>query len=264
MKNQVNTKQPIKSPIDVQERNALKFQQFKLETIEEFFKQNQFYLALTLLDDFDSQCFNRASFALRLKLTRLIMNRFNPENISSSDMEYAPLLHFELEENFPEAMLTDANKAFKLYQIFYGLDLLEFAMYFLTRAANLNHALAQSKLGMYYYYGRFFDKDDKMAFKWLKLAAEYDICLAQNNLGYFYFEGIGTEVNYELAYKYLYEAYEQGETISFGELGFMLFHGRGVDKDIDKALDFWNRGKAIKDDHCIEYLYKYVDSNKLS
>lgn len=264
MKNQVNTKKLVESPKHVQESNNRKFEEYKLYSIEEYFKQGQFFLALSLLDDFDSKSFNKHSFSLRLKLTRIIMDRFIPNNFKDEHIKYAKMVYPELIQNLPEGMFTDANKAYKLYQIFYHINFIEFAMYFLTRAANQNHAIAQSKLGMYYYYGTFFDKDYKMAFKWLRLAAEYDICLAQNNLGYFYFEGIGTEVNYELAYEYLYKAHEQGETISFGELGYMLFHGKGVEKDIDKALDFWNRGKALKDDHCIEYLYKYVSRDNLS
>ena len=48
-----------------------------------------------------------------------------------------------------------------------------------------------------------------------------------------------------------------GETISYNELGYLSYHGLGTEKDIDKAIDIWEKGAALNNTECIHYLEQY-------
>ena len=80
----------------------------------------------------------------------------------------------------------------------------------LLKAANLNHAGAQTKLGFLYTDGVAVPQDLDMAFEWYSMAAKQGDKDGQYNLGIFYLNGWGTEQDLPMAKMYLSAASAQG------------------------------------------------------
>lgn len=81
----------------------------------------------------------------------------------------------------------------------------------LLKAAHLNHAGAQAKLGYLYTDGVAVPRDFNMAFEWYSKAAKQGDIDGQYNLGIFYLNGWGTEQDTTLAKMYLAAASAQGD-----------------------------------------------------
>lgn len=81
----------------------------------------------------------------------------------------------------------------------------------LLKAANLNHAGAQAKLGSLYTDGVAVPRDFNMAFEWYSKAAKQGDRDGQYNLGIFYLNGWGTGQDTTLAKMYLAAASAQGD-----------------------------------------------------
>jgi hypothetical protein len=81
----------------------------------------------------------------------------------------------------------------------------------LLKAANLNHAGAQAKLGYLYTDGVAVPRDFNMAFEWYSKAAMQGDIDGQYNLGIFYLNGWGTEQDTTMAKMYLAAASAQGD-----------------------------------------------------
>jgi hypothetical protein len=80
----------------------------------------------------------------------------------------------------------------------------------LLKAANMNHAGAQAKLGYLYTDGVAVPRDFNMAFEWFSKAAKQGDIDGQYNLGIFYLNGWGTEQDTSMAKMYLAAASDQG------------------------------------------------------
>jgi hypothetical protein len=81
----------------------------------------------------------------------------------------------------------------------------------LLKAANLNHAGAQAKLGYLYTDGVAVPRNFNMAFEWYSKAAMQGDIDGQYNLGIFYLNGWGTEQDTTMAKMYLAAASAQGD-----------------------------------------------------
>ena len=81
----------------------------------------------------------------------------------------------------------------------------------LLKAANLNHAGAQAKLGYLYTDGISVHQDFDQAFEWYSKAAKQGDIDGQYNLGIFYLNGWGTEQDTTMAKMYLAAASAQGD-----------------------------------------------------
>jgi hypothetical protein len=84
----------------------------------------------------------------------------------------------------------------------------------LLKAANLNHAGAQTKLGYLYTDGVAVPRDLNMAFEWYSEAAKQGDKEGQYNLGIFYLNGWGTEQDNTMAKMYLSAASAQGYDVA--------------------------------------------------
>ena len=84
----------------------------------------------------------------------------------------------------------------------------------LLKAANLNHAGAQTKLGYLYTDGVAVPRDLNMAFEWYSEAAKQGDKEGQYNLGIFYLNGWGTEQDTIMAKMYLAAASAQGYDVA--------------------------------------------------
>lgn len=233
-------------------------QNLELSKIENILESGKILAAILQLDTFESTSITDSSVSLRHRISKRILDTFNPILIESKYKEIAELIYPRIDKYLPDGLFYDCEKAFSLYDSFYYFSITELALYFLTRAANLNHNEAQARLAEYYYKGIYIEKDDNLAFEYMKKASDSDNALAINNLGYFYYEGIGTTINYKLAFEHLYKAYQMGETCSLNELGHMLYTGKGTIQNIDLAIEIWNKGKDLGDEDCSQSLSRYI------
>lgn len=238
--------------------NTTNIQNQELSKIESILESGKILAAILQLDTFESTSITDSSVSLRHRISKRLLDTFNPILIESKYKEIAELIYPRIEKYLPDGLFNDSEKAFNLFDSFFYFSVIELAMYFLTRAANLNHKEAQARLAEYYYKGIYIEKDDILAYEYMKKAADSDNSLAINNLGYFYYEGIGTTINYELAFEHLYKAYQMGETCSLNELGYMLYTGKGTTQNIDLAIELWNKGKDLGDEDCSQSLSRYI------
>ena len=232
----------------------------QVELSNAYFMAGLFFEAFDLLDAIDQKRFSQESFRLRIYFANSILIMLNPENEHLDDeavRETFKQLYPIVKAHIYKGFFTDAYQAHVLYKTFGKHVFIDFAYYFLRRAAQLGHPDAQIDLALEYYHGGLLPKNHTLAFAWTKKVADTGNRIGLNNLGNFYFLGVGTEVNYELAFKYMHEAMLMGETISYNELGYLSYHGLGTEKDIDKAIDIWEKGAALNNTECIHYLEQY-------
>jgi tetratricopeptide (TPR) repeat protein len=92
----------------------------------------------------------------------------------------------------------------------------------LLKAANLNHAGAQAKLGYLYTDGIAVAQDFDQAFEWFNKAARLGDVDGQYNLGIFYLNGWGTAQDKTMAKQYLAAASAQGDVAAEEALQSLL------------------------------------------
>jgi len=85
------------------------------------------------------------------------------------------------------------------------------ALRWFRRAADQDHAAAQSNLGLLYAEGRGVARNDAEAAKWFRRAADQGLVEAQIILGLMYVKGQGVAQSYLLAHMWLNLAAAQGE-----------------------------------------------------
>ena len=122
------------------------------------------------------------------------------------------------------------------------------AVQFFKKAADLNHAEAQYKLGVCYEKGRGVDMNMEKAVEWYRKSAEQGQAKAQYNLALCYEKGKGVEKNDEQA-KQLYkkavlnlkDAAEQGDDEAQRLIGLCYEFGRGEEKNMEKAVEWYRK-----------------------
>jgi TPR repeat protein len=75
------------------------------------------------------------------------------------------------------------------------------------------------------------EKNDQLAFQWMKKSAEKGDSTSQDNLGVFYRDGIGTEIDAADAVSWFKKSALQGNPQGQGNLGQALITGEGVEKN---------------------------------
>jgi len=103
------------------------------------------------------------------------------------------------------------------------------------RAAAMNHAEAEFRLGAMYEEGRGVDADPAKALEWYRRAAEHGSEQAQFNLGHMYASGQGVEKDEARAAHWYGRAAERGNAYAQYTLGLAYLHGRGVERDLPQA-----------------------------
>ena len=117
----------------------------------------------------------------------------------------------------------------------------EEAVYWLRKAADQGHEVAQNNLGYMYEKGYGIAKDYKKAVYWYRKAADQGYEVAQNNLGYMYEKGYGIAKDYEEAVYWYRKAADQGYAAAQTLLGYMYDQGYGVAKDYEEAVYWWRK-----------------------
>jgi len=124
------------------------------------------------------------------------------------------------------------------------------AVFWYTKAADQDHAIAQNNLGVIYSTGHrgMTKKDWAEALHWYMRAAQHDNPNALFHAGLAYMNGEGVEGRDDFKAFMLYKrAAKQGHVLAMSNVGAMYMGGRGVDKNYKKAYK-WLKKAAAKDD----------------
>ncbi len=121
------------------------------------------------------------------------------------------------------------------------------AAYF-EHAAEMGHTRAQAALGLMYYNAKGEPKDDKKAVYWLSKAAEKHHRVAESQMGEFYEHGTGgVEKNLPKAIAYYQDSANQHWWLSEYSLAIDYELGTGVPRNRQTAISLFNR--AASDGH---------------
>jgi TPR repeat protein len=101
----------------------------------------------------------------------------------------------------------------------------------LLKLAELGDSNAQARIAWMYRNGEGVEKNDQLAFQWMKKSAEKGDSTSQDNLGVFYRDGIGTEIDAADAVSWFKKSALQGNPQGQGNLGQALITGEGVEKN---------------------------------
>jgi len=123
----------------------------------------------------------------------------------------------------------------------------EKAIEYLNKAISLGSVAALNKMGLIY-----LKTNKEKSIEYFNKAIEHDYVYAYNNLGKIYEE----EKNYKKAYEYYLKSAEKEESWSCNKLGEFYRLGLYVEKDIKKALYYYNLATDVPIS-LLEYYSKY-------
>lgn len=132
----------------------------------------------------------------------------------------------------PGALAGSATAAYSEGRAAYENGDYEAAVAAWERAAGLDHAAAEFRLGAMYEAGKGVDKDLERALAWYRRAAGHGSQKAQFNLGRMYASGTGVEQDEAEAAKWYRRAAERGNAQAQYTLGLMYADGSGVERDL--------------------------------
>ena len=101
----------------------------------------------------------------------------------------------------------------------------------LLKQAEMGDSNAQARIAWMYHTGEGVEKNDAMAFEWMKKAADKGDSVAQNNLGVYYRDGVGTAADPAAAAEWFKKSALQGNAQGQGNLGQALITGAGVERN---------------------------------
>ncbi len=131
------------------------------------------------------------------------------------------------------------------------------AFRWISKAAELGNANAQTTLGVLYQNGHGVTKDQTEAARWFRKAAEQGEASGQVLLGNMYREGNGVSRDYAEAIRWFQRAADQGSSSGQLFLGLMYFEGKGVKKDKASARH-WIKMAADQGDQSAISMLKIV------
>ena len=142
-----------------------------------------------------------------------------------------PLLLLALLLAAPAAVADEATRAFSRGQEAYEQADYAAALEHWERAAAMEHAEAEFRIGAMYEEGKGVAPDTARAVEWYRRAAGHGSEEAQFNLGHMYASGTGVEKDEARAAHWYAKAAERGNAYAQYTLGLMYAHGRGVERD---------------------------------
>ena len=136
-------------------------------------------------------------------------------------------------------------KAARFYELGKGVSKdYKQANYWYEKAVSQGHALAMNNLGYNYQYGYGVETDLKRAFELFEKSAMQNDKYGCTNLAHMYDSGKYVKQDYVTAYKWYLKGAELGHESAMNMLGQYNLHGRGRDKDYVTAVKWYK--KAIE------------------
>ena len=127
----------------------------------------------------------------------------------------------------------------------------------MKKAAELRDGTAESNLSKYYFNGAAGEPDIEEAEKWARRAAEDHNAEMLNEIGVCYYNGdekLGIAVNKEKAYEIFSYSAKHNGSLSIGNAGVCCLNGFGTEKDIPKAIEWFEKGTRIGIEKCVQNL----------
>lgn len=115
------------------------------------------------------------------------------------------------------------------------------AFNYLKQSAERGYDNAQSYLGYCYYFGKGVDVNKTEAIKWSKLSSDQGNPIGKVLLGISYLRADGVDENKILGISLLHNAACQGYPFAQNLLGSCYFQGDGVEQNYTVAFDFYNK-----------------------
>ncbi|WP_075261538.1 SEL1-like repeat protein [Candidatus Odyssella acanthamoebae] len=123
------------------------------------------------------------------------------------------------------------------------------AFFWYSKAAEQGEATAQYNLGFMYRYGKYVEQDFAKALSWFNQAAAQNQPHALYHIGFIYQRNLVPTTRKEAphffkkaAEQFMAEPYQQGSAQNL--LGDMYHYGRGVEKDLTKAIEYYQKAAA--------------------
>lgn len=113
------------------------------------------------------------------------------------------------------------------------------ALKFWIPLADRGGAAAQYNIGLIYFDGKGVPRDNKKAFKWLRIASHQKHKKAQNKLAGMYASGVGVKQDDVKAFQWYQKAAKLGLAKAQFNLGEMYYYGKGVEKNEAEAKRWW-------------------------
>ncbi|MBF0288066.1 MAG: caspase family protein [SAR324 cluster bacterium] len=190
---------------------------------------------------------SKLAFPARLKLEQLLKLPENSTPTAGKPTKIEEIRHNELLRSVAQAIHlhsaqnSDAGHLVRKYVDVYGVDRLQNE---LSLAAE-----EQYKLGVIYREGLGIDQNNQQAIYWYTKAAEQDHAAAQTRLGYMFRKGYGIFKDNSQAVYWYKRAAGQGDAQGQFNLGGMYLKGYGVSKDKTQAIFYYR--KAAQQGHKI-------------
>lgn len=159
-----------------------------------------------------------------------------------NDEEFDP--EYDLEEEYDEANdsdFDDAESQLELAGIYIKEGAYEEAVKCLIKAAEQNHANAQTLLGLCYYNGEGVNVNYEEAVKWFEKAATNGNAEGQLNLGLCYSKGHGVEQDADKAFNLFKKSAEQGNAEAQCNIATCYLQGLGVIQNKTLAVDWYRK-----------------------
>ncbi|MBO4450752.1 MAG: DUF2225 domain-containing protein, partial [Clostridiales bacterium] len=138
------------------------------------------------------------------------------------------------------------------------------------KAADAGNATAMRNIGRLYRYGKDpLQKNVNEAYNWYKKAADAGDGYAMEIIGNMHLYGEygrnGEDIDYRTARQWYEKAAENGYPDAYADLGDIYIYGYGEEKNVDKALEEYQKGIALGSTSCmvnLGYYYGVVKEEK--
>ena len=145
------------------------------------------------------------------------------------------------------------------------------------RCAAKNHPVAQHDMGLlhmknfclgddiqYFPQSPLIPKSNLIAHSWFEKSAQQGYAPAQYMLGQFHEYGFSScaEKNVETAFGWYLKAAQQFYPEALGTVGEMYLYGLGVEKDVAKALEYFELGVDSGDDKSLRWIQQFIQQQQ--
>lgn len=131
-----------------------------------------------------------------------------------------------------KAIKGDCEAMFQYGCFLQDIDKYEEAWEYFNKAATLCHPAAYYKIGVFYQYGFYVEKNYEKAWDWYHKSMKLKYAQAFVNMGYLYDKGLYPVQDYQMARHYYQKASDLGNGMGSWNLALMYKNGEGVDRNI--------------------------------
>jgi len=120
------------------------------------------------------------------------------------------------------------------------------------------YAEAHYAIAKLYWLGAGVEQDYRQAYDWLLKAAELDHAAAQAKLGFMFTDGLAVRQDFNRAFEWYSKAARGGDVDGLYNLGIFYFYGWGVEQDLTMAAQYLAAASALGDAPAEEALQRVL------